>query len=224
MQYAKLWLPILLMIMIAPFTPWLDLSIARYFYRIGGPDGHQFVSNDFTYFMYEYGTIPAWITIGIASIAFLLSYCFRRWQKWRSPALVLLLTIAIGAGFITHALLKEHWGRPRPKQVEEFGGMQPFRPFYQPNFNHQPEPSKSFVCGHCTMGFFFFALTLVGRRLEDKRLFWLGIGLAIVLGVALSLARMAQGGHFLSDTLMSALIMWLTALMCDWLIYSKAER
>lgn len=216
----KAWLlPIFLMILITPFTSWLDLSIARAFYK---GDKH-FTSNEFTYFIYNYGTFPAYFLAFISLSLFGLSFFSKSWMKWRRPSLVLILTLMLGAGFITHTLLKDHWGRPRPRQVIEFGGMQPFRPFYQPNFFHQPEPSKSFTCGHCTMGFFFFALALVGKRLHNKPLFWTGIFLALVLGILLSLARIAQGGHFLSDTLMTALVMWLTAYACDWLIYERSH-
>lgn len=211
------------MVLIAPFTPAWDLEIERYFYQVG-PDGNRhFVSNSLTSLMFDYGTLPAWITIIIASVMLVLSFFKKNWKSWHSSSLVIILTLAFGAGFLTHTLFKENWGRPRPKQVIEFGGIQNFRPFWEPNLFHQPEPSKSFPCGHCSMGFFFFSVALVGLRIDNKAIFWLGLVLAIVLGVSLSILRMAQGGHFLSDTLMSALIMWLTALTCDWIFYSNAD-
>lgn len=214
MKYAKWWLPILLMVLIAPFTPMLDMGISRFFFNQGH---NQFISNDVTYLFYEYGTIPAHIMTALAVAAYLLSFCVAKWKKWRAPALVWLLTVAIGAGVIVHGIFKEEWGRPRPKQVIEFGGAQEFRPFYKPNFHDQPEPSKSFSCGHCTMGFCFFALALAGKRLNNQSMYYAGLCLAIFLGVGLSLTRIAQGGHFLSDTLASALVMWLTAITADWM-------
>ena len=51
--------------------------------------------------------------------------------------------MAIGVGLFTHILLKDHWGRPRPKQVTQFGGTQEFHPFYKPNFFDQPQPSRA---------------------------------------------------------------------------------
>lgn len=218
MKNAKWWLPILLMVLITPFTPWLDLTISHYFFS-----DHHFVSNDFTTFMFNYGILAADILVGGAVVTFLLSYCLKYWKPWRQASLVLILTLAIGAGFITHTLLKDHWGRPRPKQVIEFGGTQAFRPYYSPNFFSQPEPSKSFPCGHCTMGFYFFALALIGKRYHYRSLYYGGFALAVVLGIALSVTRIAMGGHFFSDTLISALIMWLTALACDFLIFGKEE-
>ena len=130
----------------------------------------------------------------------------------------LLLSLALGAGLIAHTLLKDRWGRPRPRQVAEFGGHQQFRPYYLPNFFHQPEPSKSFPCGHCTMGFYFFAVALVCQRQGWRWGAIFSYFLAFFLGILLGVTRMAQGGHFFSDILVSALLMWWVASLLDrWL-------
>jgi membrane-associated PAP2 superfamily phosphatase len=201
-------LPIVAMILIAPFTPWLDLAVARYFYH----PSSGFETNVFYSALYDWGTKPALIISWIAFFLFCLSWYVPEWKKWRRSCLFLALTMAIGSGLIVNLILKDHWGRPRPKQVIEFGGTQPYIPFYTPNFSlRSSEALKGFPCGHCAMGFYFFALALVGKRLNRPALFRWGIGLAVGLGVLLSLARIAQGGHFISDTLMSALVMWLTA-------------
>ncbi len=216
------WLiPIILMILIAPFTPWLDLSIAKYFYH---PENlAKFSTGPLFDFVFNYGIVPAWIVFIFSTIILSLSYILKRFTSWRAPCLVLVLSFVMGAGFFTHLLLKDHWGRPRPRQVTEFGGTQNFRPFYSPNFFDQPEPSKSFPCGHCSMGFYFFALALVGYRLNKKWLTYLGFGIALALGVLLGACRIMQGGHFFSDVLFSALLMWLTALSMDFLIYSNDD-
>ncbi|WP_231909278.1 phosphatase PAP2 family protein [Candidatus Protochlamydia naegleriophila] len=51
----------------------------------------------------------------------------------------------------------------------------------------------------------------MGKYYQNRKLYQAGWILTLFLGGALSLARIAQGGHFLSDILVSALIMWLTA-------------
>lgn len=217
----NIWLiPILCMAIITPLTPWLDMKIARFFYDHGMGKGDIFVSHPFLDFLYEFGVVPAQIASLLSALVLLLSYALPTWKKWRSPALVLFLTMVIGAGFIVHTIFKDHWGRPRPRQVIEFGGHQEFRPFYKPNFFHQPEPSKAFPCGHCTMGFYFFAFGILALRYKRMGLMILFMSIAVILGILLGLARMAQGAHFLSDVLMSGLIMWLTALTFDWLICS----
>lgn len=217
-------LPVLAMALITPFTPALDMDLASYFYTpvVGGKG--EFVDHGFYNFMYFYGVIPGEAAGLLAFIMFVLTYFLPKWKKWRPAALVLLLTMVLGAGFIVHTLLKDQWGRPRPKQVEQFGGIQSFRPYYKPNFFHQPEPSKSFPCGHCTMGFYFFAFALVFKRLGKTAWFYCALAFALLLGAALGITRMAQGGHFFSDVLMTALIMWLVAYTCDWLVFENNQK
>ena len=59
------------------------------------------------------------------------------------------------------------------------------------------------------MGFYFFAVAIVCHRLGWKKMAYASFGFAIALGTVLGITRMAQGGHFFSDILVSALIMWL---------------
>jgi len=210
-------LPIALALLMTPFLSTLDLALSNYFYSDG------FSDNRFFLFLYNWGVLPAWLLFFGASLLLILSYASSRWTKWRQHSLLIVLALILGPGFIAHALFKEHWGRPRPKQIEQFGGQQSFRPFYRPNFN-PPEPSKSFVCGHCTMGFYFFSLAIVGRHLKNRKLEIGAFLFALALGTLLSLARIAQGGHFLSDALFSALFMWLTVLALEWLIYSPFQE
>lgn len=220
---SYLWLlPLVAAIILAPFLTWIDLGVTRFFYSIGNDPVEHFISHPFLDFLFDYGTMPANITGALAGIGVLLSHVFKKFRSLRAPCLVLLLTYAVGAGLLINGIFKEYWGRPRPKQVEEFGGTKTFRPFYSPDFAQKPPPSKSFPCGHCAMGFYFFALALVGNRLHNRNLFLSGMVLALVLGILLSLTRIMQGGHFVSDTLFSMLIMWYTALAMDWLAY-KAE-
>jgi len=214
------WLfPLLLLVAITPFASRLDLAFARAFYTDG-----QFMSGPFLSFMFDYAIFPAWSVAVLSLAVVVLSYVSSFWKKWHNVALLLVLSLVIGAGFVTHVLLKDHWGRPRPKQVIEFGGTQEFRPYYSPNFTHQPEPSKSFPCGHCSMGYYFFALVLVGRRLNSKTVVYAGWTLALGLGTLLGAVRMMQGGHFFSDVLVSAIIMWEVALAMEILAFDREKK
>jgi lipid A 4'-phosphatase len=217
---SKWLIPILLLAALTPFTPYLDLEIARHFYRQGTP-ADPFSQNQILKLIYFYGPVPGQIALILGITGFLFSYLFDKCRHWRPFTLYLVLTLAVGAGLITHIMLKDHWGRPRPRQVIEFGGEQKFRPYYKPNLFHQPEPSKSFPCGHSTMGFFFLTLVVTGQRFEKKWLFYLGIALTVVLSVSLSYARIAQGGHFLSDVLLAGIIMWITALLIGKLTFRQ---
>lgn len=214
-QHSWWLLPLLVLAVITPFTPMLDLGVARYFYAHG-----RFASTPFEDFIFNYAVYPAF-AVGFLALGFwILAFFVPALKKWRSSCALLVLTLALGAGFIVHVVLKDHWGRPRPRQVIEFGGRQEFRPYYLPRFFHQPEPAKSFPCGHCTMGFYFFAVGLVCGRLGWRKAASWSYCLALFLGILLGATRMAQGGHFLSDVLVSALIMWLSANFLDRLLCS----
>lgn len=213
-------IPLVLLLAIAPFSAGIDLALAHYFYN---PAQHAFSTHAFFTFFYKQGLLPGQIFGVVAFFFFVFSFFIPKLSNLRRPALQVGLTLAIGAGILTHAVLKDHWKRPRPKQVEQFGGSEPFRPFYQPNFSAKGK-FKSFPSGHAAMGFCFFALAIQGRRLRNRRLFFLGLFLAFGLGTCLSLSRIAQGGHFFSDTFASACLMWMTAALCDRALFGAKEN
>lgn len=220
-----LWLiPILAMLAITPFTPALDMAIAKWTYHtnIAGDLSEVnsgFSSNYFFDIMYKYGCVPAQLTCGIATILFILSFYVSWLKQTRSIVLAISLCLIVGSGILTHQLFKETWGRPRPRHIIEFGGKQEFRPYFIPRLSAPPEPSKSFPSGHSTCGFYFFFIYFLGRRYHSRIIGISGLVFATVLGISLSMARIVQGGHFLSDILFAALLMWETAYFVDWFIF-----
>ncbi|PJD95810.1 MAG: hypothetical protein CK425_07860 [Parachlamydia sp.] len=221
-KHCRWLLPLLLLLCVAPFTAPLDLAISRYFYT-QPPEG-QFSEHPFFLFIYLYGAWPGLLIAMGACLVFCLSFYLEKLKKWRSSALLLILTCLIGAGLITHAILKDHWGRPRPKQIAEFGGQLAFHPFYQPHFAPQIEKTKSFPSGHTSMGFYFLTFVLLGTQLKNRSLIGFGVAGTLFLGSALSLTRIAQGGHFFSDVLLSALIMWWSALSINWFLLRRSHE
>lgn len=202
--WLKIGLPIALLLIIAPLTPELDLWISKQFYING-----SFSNNRVWQWFFDYGTYPAWIAALIFAFLFF---------KYKKPSLLYLLTFGLGAGLITQLLFKTFWERPRPVQTDFFGGFAPYSPFWKGAATLE-EPMRSMPCGHCTMGFVFFALFFIGLRLKNKTLLALGIFLTLFLGLGLSISRLAVGGHYFSDVLIGALIMWLSAVIVDKLCY-----
>lgn len=117
----------------------------------------------------------------------------------------LLASLAIGPGLVVNALFKRHWGRPRPVQV--FDGGLPFMPAWE--ISHACSGNCSFMAGEGSSAMWLFALILLVPR--GLRLV-IGVPLGILL-VALSLNRIAFGGHFLSDVLLSWGVTLLVALL-----------
>ena len=123
-------------------------------------------------------------------------------RHWVRRAMALTLVAALGVGVLVHSLLKDQWGRPRPAQTQAFGGAQPFQPPLQPS-NLCPR-NCSFVSGHAAAGFMLVAVGLMGSRRTRWR--WWAIG--ALAGSSIGLARIAAGGHYLSDIVFGFLAVW----------------
>lgn len=208
-------IPFFCLLLMTPMTSWIDIAAANYFYTPSLEGKGDFFNNSLTHFLFDYGEKIGFVIAALTAAFYLLSWPFKRYKSMRRDALVFLLTLVLGAGIITNSLLKEYWGRPRPKQVDLFGGKHPFRPYYRPHFQVKEDPQKSFPSGHAAMGFWYGSLCIIGHRRRSTLLFWIGIILTLGFGVGLSLTRIVQGGHFVSDTLFSALIMWWSVLLVD---------
>ena len=164
-------------------------------------------STGFWKFLYDFGIVPA-VLLVLGVFIFLMLGVGHPWRKYRKVLLYLISCLAIGPGLITNGILKEFWGRPRPKQVNDFGGIFP----YEPLLVIDPiSTGKSFPCGHATMGFFFFALGFAFLH-RGKKWMLFGVVTGLILGGLIGYARLVQGGHFPSDTLWAAGVCWFTSL------------
>jgi lipid A 4'-phosphatase len=160
-------------------------------------------------FLYLHGVLGGALLALAALVTLTLGYWYpRRLFRWRRPALFLVLVAAIGPGLLVNGVFKDHYGRPRPREVQALGGAEPFRAVLLPGPDRE---AKSFPCGHCSMGFYLATPYLVlRRRRRGLALAFLAAGLA--WGALLGVARMAAGGHFLSDVIWSGGIVWLVAV------------
>lgn len=184
----------------------LDLAVSGAFHSAE----HGWQARDFPLFrlLYDFGVHPALWCAGIALLALFAGLIWKGARRWRKLAAYYVLVVALGPGLLVNAVLKEHWGRPRPRDVTEFGGVEKFEHILE----YDPvSPGKSFPSGHASMGFVLFALFFVGRALRVKGAGWM-IVTAMILGGFLGLARVAQGGHFASDVMWSAAICYFVAL------------
>lgn len=182
----------------------LDLRIQEPFYEASTQDWPT-GKTAFWQFFYTIGPLPAIITGLAAAITLILGIGNPRLARYRKLSCYLFAVLAVGAGLVTNTLLKDQWGRPRPKQVTEFAGSEDFERL----LHYEPvSEGKSFPCGHATVGFFFLAFVpiLSGWRR------WLALAVALALGLLIGMARITQGGHFTSDVLWAAAVMWFTSL------------
>ncbi len=179
----------------------LDVAAARLFYRPEFADPWPVASRPLWRLFYE--SAP-WVTGSLAAggAALLVAGALRPGSRQlRLYGIFIMLCVVIGPGLIVNGVLKDHWGRPRPRQIVEFGGRLPYAPPLLPAGTH----GKSFPCGHCSVGYLYAAGWWVWRR-RRPRCAAASLAAGVILGTLLGVGRMAVGGHFLSDAVWAGLV------------------
>ncbi|MBV8747019.1 MAG: phosphatase PAP2 family protein [Xanthobacteraceae bacterium] len=195
-------------------APQLDLRLSHLFFDDAT---HRFPVAADPLAMWVRGT-SMWVFTGFAvcvAAAVVARLAFPR--RFPIPGRViafLALTLALGPGLLVNGLLKEHWSRPRPGEVVEFGGTSPFMPWWDPR--GACEQNCSFVSGETSQATWAVApAVLLPGGLRVVALGTVGIFTAVIGGL-----RLAFGGHFASDVLFAALL----TLAVIWAVYGLAFR
>jgi lipid A 4'-phosphatase len=122
--------------------------------------------------------------------------------------ILMLFTLVLGPGVLANLVLKEHWGRPRPIDVGQFGGDEHFRPWWDPR-GDCPK-NCSFIAGEPTGAFW----TIAPAAVVPPHWRALAYAAALAFGSAVGLLRMAAGAHFFSDVVFAGiiafLVVWIT--------------
>lgn len=166
-------------------------------------------SHPATMALYHYGTWPA-LALAIAGLAGAIYGGVKRHRRAVTIGLFFAVSMVLGPGLIVNTMFKNHFGRPRPIQVTEFGGPLEVIPLGQPGIAGK---GKSFPSGHASMGFFLgLPAFLFLRRHRGWCVGFFALG--VVAGGVMGLARILQGAHWLSDILWSGLFVHFTAVGC----------
>ncbi len=173
--------------------PGLDLAASRLFFQ----DGKWLLERDSAWLALPYRGLPR-LGQGVVltlAILWLLSFVgrFTGLRARRAGVGFLLAAALAGPVLVVDLGLKDHSGRARPINVGEFGGSARFTPAFVPA--NQCRKNCAFVSGHVATASFLMAFGWLAAPAVRRR--WLLAGLGA--GAVLALARMAPGGHFLSD-------------------------
>lgn len=177
--------------------PQIDLYISSLFFQ----QGFSLSGRWWTTFMHE--SMGYFLCLSLATVVGL--YVFNRLRKQNlcqvdgRKVAYLFLVLIVGAGLIVNLVLKDNFGRARPRDVVTFGGTK----LYTPPFVVSSECGKncSFSSGEAAGGFFALALA---RALSRRRKFLIaGFG----FGALAAFCRIASGAHFFSDTVVSFFVM-----------------
>lgn len=196
------------------FFPHIDLYISSLFYK-----NHDFIANNTWWGDFLYHSLKPVVIVG--AVAPLLIWIYNKAKNKNVLHVTgkkvgyILLVLAIGPGLIVNATFKDHWGRPRPGQITQFGGTEKF----SPAFVITDQKGASFSCGHNSGAFFLLALALLATR---RRKFWLS--LVFVYGILISFVRIAEGGHFFSDTVVSFFVVYITAFALYGYMFQNGKR
>ncbi|BCS52426.1 phosphatase PAP2 family protein [Geobacter sp. SVR] len=216
-KYVDFGLPLLVLLIATAIigATGADLKLSALFFR---PEGWAVGDRPFWHFLYLLNRTPVF-AMAVAGLALALyGRVNPAWRQWRRQGVFLVILALLGPGLLVNSVFKEYWGRPRPREVVEFGGK---KQFLQPWQMGTPHNGRSFPSGHSAAAFYLAAPYFPLRRRRPRlALAWLTGGLAF--GVLMSFARITQGGHFLSDTLWAWGMVHLTAASLYYLM--KLDR
>lgn len=185
----------------------LDLLVSSHFYNNGQwPLGEQFPWK----LLYRIDRYPA-LLLATAGLWVATTSLIKKtkWNRKARSGVFLVLFLALGPGLLVNTVFKDGWGRPRPREIVQFGGSKQFLQPWQKGITGQ---GRSFPSGHSSAAFFMSAPFFIYRRRRPRLARgWLAGG--ICFGLLMSFARISQGGHFLSDILWAFGMVYLTGLL-----------
>lgn len=196
----------------------IDIELSSLFFK----KGHGFIYkkylplvilHNFVYFLMTLLCFFLGLVI-LARFYVLRSFDYKLYRK----PLYILIACLIGPGIVVNSLIKEYSHRPRPIQTSIFDGDQSYAPAF--NFQGTCPGNCSFVSGHASVGFVFFAFSFISRTIK-KRLFFLYF--ASFLGMFFGLGRIIQGAHYLSDIVFSGVFVYITCYVLAKIIKPELE-
>jgi lipid A 4'-phosphatase len=188
--------------------PEIDLEAARLFHT---PETGGFVGQRLGWVR---ALRQAFVVLYFGTIALTLAglvLTWRRRPRWLHLGSMqwafLAVCLAAGPGLVANVVIKDNWGRARPKHVVELGGAKAFTPPLLPA--GQCRRNCSFISGEAASTYvtFYAAAALLPQ--------W-SVPLVVAGtagGIATGLVRMSQGAHFLSDVVFAGVFMALTVLL-----------
>ena len=193
------------------FAPQVDFAASELFYD---PE-RGFVLASWRPIVLLFQAIPwiAWGTLSLVAVgvSWLLLLGRPLWRLDRKALIFLVASTAAGPGFLANTLLKDHWGRARPTQIEAFGGAHRFTPAPLPAA--ECDRNCAFVSGHAALAFSLVSFAFLLPPGNSRRR---GIAAALGFGVLVGIGRIAQGAHFLSDVVYAGLIAYGMTTLLHW--------
>src|SRR5215203_1100414 len=192
--------------------PELDLAIAEFFYS---ETGFVWSANPWLSLMRDGATVAIGLIVAPAVLAVV-----RKLVRPRQPLLIsgraivyLIVTLIVAPLLLANIVLKDHWGRPRPRDVGLFGGTDRFVAWWDPR-GVCPE-NCSFIAGEAAGAFW----TMAPASLAPPQWRPLAYAGALAFGTAVGLLRMSFGGHFFTDVIFAGVLTFIIIWIVHGLLY-----
>jgi lipid A 4'-phosphatase len=187
------WLLFFIFVFIFFLLPEIDISVTNLFFNFD--QGFEFARLNWVMLSYWVFAKIHFFYFFVLFYLLLHQLILRRFKTLFTRKIIFIIfALVLGPGLVVNHLFKENWGRARPHEVTQYGGVNHYTaPFVKSN---ECDGNCSFVSGHASGAFFLLTLTWV---LGSRKWFWLGL----LVGGVVGLGRMLQGGHFLSDIVFS---------------------
>lgn len=197
--------------------PQFDLTVSGVFH---GPDGFALGQSPVLKRLRKSST---WVLAGaLATVLTVLVMAARRdgaaGLMRAHRAWSLLLGLALGPGLVVNALLKSLWGRPRPVHLDQFGGDAPYTLVWR--MSDWCQSNCSFTSGEAASAAWIAAAAALAPSPWRERL----LVPALAYAAALSVNRIAAGGHFVSDVVLSWTLVATVVALLHGLLAPRALR
>jgi membrane-associated PAP2 superfamily phosphatase len=164
----------------------------------------------------KWATLPALLLAIAGLLTGLGAWFWAALRPYRTIGWFLGLSMILGPGLLINSAFKEHFHRPRPRQLVEFGGE---AQFHQLGELGSGGKGKSFPSGHASMGYFLAAPYLFLRQ-RRRHLATGFVLLGALAGLGIGMVRVMQGAHFLGDVIASGLMVWI-ACQATWELLNR---
>lgn len=128
-----------------------------------------------------------------------------RWDLW-----IVVGTLALAP--LCVATLKATTNVHTPSEVRRYGGNAPYVRVCEtyPPGDRPMKRGRGFPAGHASGGFALLALAQLARTNRGRTI---GIGIGLAMGTWMGGYQMLKGAHYLSHTLLTAIICWIIFLL-----------
>lgn len=128
----------------------------------------------------------------------------KRRDLWVVVGTMALAPVLVGIGKIVTNVFT-------PNQIRHYGGFAPYVKVLEgyPVDDHPKKRGRGFPAGHASGGFALLALAGLAATRRGRVV---GVGVGLAVGWMMGLYQMLKGAHYLSHTVLSALLCWIVFL------------